>query len=254
MENWQTLIQSFDDRRDIVIPGDAEKTVLYCVQQFIQIAQKSIQDKGVFTVALSGGSTPNAIYKLLSQEPYSKQIDWTKVLLFWGDERSVPPEHADSNYRSAMQAGLASLPIPKEHIFRMQAEKEIEESALQYEQQIGEFVPSKKFDLVMLGMGEDGHTASLFPQTHGLHTMERVVVANHVPQKSTWRMTLTYECIHSAHHISIYVIGANKAEMVKRCLNGKYEPDLLPIQRIGTPHHKALWILDLAAAKALMIS
>jgi 6-phosphogluconolactonase len=151
-----------------------------------------------------------------------------------------------------MEAGLASLPIPKEHIFRMKAEANIEENALEYERKIRELVPSSKFDLLMLGMGEDGHTASLFPHTHALHTKDRLVVGNYVPQKQTWRMSFTYECINSAHYTCIYSMGKNKADTVAKVFTGPRDPDLLPSQRVGTPSHKAVWVLDRDAASKLI--
>lgn len=250
--DWNGNVKCFDERRNIVIPGDKNETIEFCVKQFIQLAKHAISQRGLFTVALSGGSTPNAIYQKLSQAPYRDQIDWTKVFLFWGDERSVPPDHSDSNFHNSLQAGLGALGIPEEHIFRMVAEDEIEENSLAYENLIRKLVPNLSFDLIMLGMGEDGHTASLFPKTHGIHAVNRLVIANFVPQKHTWRMTFTYDLIHQAQAIVIYVIGKRKAEMVERVLVGHYEPEELPIQRIGTSHHKAVWVLDKEACEKLL--
>lgn len=249
--HWKKSIESFDKRRDIIIPGNAEETIQFSTNQFLEIGNEAIQTRGKFCVALSGGSTPNAIYKELSKPTNQKALDWSKVLCFWGDERSVPPDSPENNFHAAMDAGLGKLPLKTENIFRMVAEKEIEENALAYDQLIREKIPSLGFDLIMLGMGEDGHTASLFPQTHGLHTRERLVIANYVPQKQTWRMTMTYECIHLARTICIYVLGAKKAHMVAHVLAGPYDPDQFPIQRIGTPQHKALWILDHEASELL---
>lgn len=251
---WKKSIRSYDDRRDIVVPGDAEATVRYAVEHFLALANKSIDSRGIFAVALSGGSTPKAIYETLSRQPYRDRIAWDKVFLFWSDERCVPPDHPQSNYRMAMNAGISSLPIPQEHIFRMPAEHDAEEGAIVYEMLIRERTPSGAFDLVMLGMGEDGHTASLFPKTHGLHTEDRLVIANYIQQKNEWRMSLTFECINAARHPAIYLIGNNKAEMFKYVLTAPYQPDELPIQRVGTPEHKALWIVDDAAADKMIPS
>lgn len=250
-DDWKKHIHPYDERRDIIIPGDAKETVTFAVEQLIAIANEAIAKRGMFTVALSGGSTPKAIFELLAKKPYCDQIAWDKVRIFWSDERSVPPDHPDSNYHMAMQAGLSTLPISRKHIFRMVAEEDIETGAAQYEELISEMVPSGKFDLIMLGMGEDGHTASLFPKTHGLHSNERYVVANFIPQKNTWRMTLTYNCINLARHIVIYVIGKSKAAMLKFVLTAPYNPDELPVQRVGTSVHKALWIIDKEAASHL---
>lgn len=250
--DWKKHIQNYDERRNIVLPGNAKETVIFAVEQLIAIANESIAERGVFTIALSGGSTPKAIFELLAKEPYCNQIDWNKVRIFWSDERSVPPDHPDSNYHMAMHAGLNSLPIQDKNIFRMTAELDIEASAIKYEELIRTILPSGEFDLIMLGMGEDGHTASLFPKTLALHSVDRLVVANYVPQKNTWRMTLTYKCINSARYIAIYVIGESKAAMLKLVLTAPYNPDVLPIQRVGTPSHKALWIVDKDAAKDLL--
>jgi 6-phosphogluconolactonase len=250
--NWKEKIESFDTRRDIVIPGNAEETVLFSVRQFIQIGKDAILNHGFFAVALSGGHTPLAIFKKLSHPSYRQALDWSKVLCFWSDERSVPSNDPESNYFTAMQAGLASLPMLPENIFRMKAEDNIEENAKAYEELIRKKIPSLQFDLIMLGMGEDGHTASLFPLTHGLHTKDRLVIANYIPQKNTWRMSLTFECIQLANTICIYTIGEKKAKMVVKVLLGPYDPDHLPIQYIGTPSHKALWILDIAASEQLV--
>lgn len=250
--NWKAMIKSFDKGRDIVIPGNAEETILFSVYQLLQIGSEAIQEKGIFTVAVSGGQTPQAIFKELSKPIYQQALDWSKVLCFWSDERSVPPNHVENNYFSAMQAGLSEIHLLPENIFRMQAEENIEENALAYEQLIRQKIPSCQFDLIMLGLGEDGHTASLFPRTHGLHANDRLVIANYIPQKHTWRMSLTYECIHKAKNRCIYVMGTSKANVVARVLLGPYDPDNLPAQRVGIPTQKALWILDKEASSQLV--
>lgn len=251
--NWQHLVRQFDDRRDIVIPGDAEATIEFCVKQFLQIASDSIKNHSYFTVAVSGGSTPVAIFAKLSQQPYRDAIDWSKVIFFWSDERNVPKDSPESNYFSAMQSGVSKLPIPSKNVIRMVAEPEydLEESARSYEKAIIHQMPDKQFDLMMLGMGDDGHTASLFPGTEALNSHGRLAVANFVPQKKCWRMTLTYECINASKHICIYILGKNKADMVFKALSDRNNNENLPIQRVGTSVHKALWILDADAASIL---
>ena len=246
-------IQSWDERRDIYIGGSKEKTICFCVGNFLEIAHLAILKKNKFTVALSGGSTPKAIFNKLSNEPYCNQLDWSKVWLFWSDERSVAPTNSDSNYYMAMKSGLKSLPIAKEQIFRMQAEADIEHGAREYEKLIKQHTSqhSPYFDLVLLGMGDDGHTASLFPNTKALHARDRLVVANHVPQKNTWRMTLTFECINHCSHINIYVLGEKKAGMLKRILIPPDEALTLPSEYLGSKFHRALWIIDDEAAKLL---
>jgi 6-phosphogluconolactonase len=152
----------------------------------------------------------------------------------------------------AMDAGFGKMPIPKEQIFRMKAEEKIEVNALSYENALKGTLHHRPLDLVILGMGEDGHTASLFPQTDGLKAKNRLVVANYVPQKNTWRMTLTFEAINSAQNIVIYVIGASKRQTLKEVFQSEEQIERYPIQFIGTKESKALWILDQQAAAELI--
>lgn len=242
---------TFDKRRKLIIPGSQEETIRFCVQHFIKTANDAIQDHNAFYVALSGGSTPKAIFQLLASDEFQDQINWQKVWLFWSDERAVPPTHPDSNYKMALDSGLDSLGIPHTQIFRMMAENEIEHHAHDYERLINLHIPNCQFDLIMLGMGEDGHTASLFPHTHALHSKNQLVVPNYLPKKDVWRMTLTYHCIHMAKNVTIYVLGSSKADMVKTALNGPINPDEIPIQKIGTDNNPCLWILDLSSSKLI---
>lgn len=242
-----------DSRRQIVIPGDKEQTIDFAVSHWLECATQAIEKNGYFTVALSGGSTPKAIFQRLAQK-HKDSLNWNNVYLFWGDERAVPPSSSDSNYHMAMkESGLESLPLWDEHIFRMQAEKEIQQNALFYEEQVRMNINNLCFDLIMLGMGDDGHTASLFPNTTALKEDQRLVVANYIPQKECWRMTFTYPLINKAKGNIFYVIGENKASMTKKVLQGPYTPDLLPSQAIGTPNSPALWILDTNAASLLEV-
>jgi 6-phosphogluconolactonase len=243
-KNLRNLIKPLDDRRDLAVPGDYQTTLQFCVEHFLFTAQKAIASHGRFAVALSGGSTPKAIYQKLLDPIYQKKIDWTQVLLFWSDERNVSPDSPESNYRLAMEAAFKYLPIRPENIHRMKAEADIVENALAYQNLIHSVLKGSPFDLVMLGMGEDGHTASLFPHTEGLHAQDRLVIANYIPEKNTWRMTLTFECINASNAISLYVLGKSKAAMLKHLLTAPYQPEALPAQRVGSAQNKALWIAD----------
>ncbi len=245
-------LHAFDDRRSLAIPGNREETVTFATEYLLTCAASAISERGVFTLALSGGSTPKAIYTAISNSPASSTVDWAKVLLFWSDERCVAPDSPDSNYLMAMTSGLQDLGIPKDHIFRMRAEENILDNALIYEEAITDHVPGGQFDVVMLGMGGDGHTASLFPHTHGLHTRNRLAIANYVPQLDTWRMTLTFDCINAARNIWVYVLGADKREVLYQVLCGSYTPDSLPSQKLGTSQHKALWIADSDGASKVL--
>jgi 6-phosphogluconolactonase len=246
-----TSIKKFDDRRDVIVGNDKEACLNFAVEHFIKIANDAISKRGVFVVALSGGSTPKAIFQRLASEANNKRIPWEKVRLFWSDERSVGPDNPDSNYKMAMDAGFSKLPIKKDNIFRMKAEKDIEIHAILYEDAIER--KAKVFDLIMLGMGDDGHTASLFPYTQGLEIEDRLVVANFVPQKDTWRMSFTYTGIHNTRNLAIYVLGSSKADMVKNVLTKPLEYEKYPVQNVGTKECKALWIMDKDALKGLSL-
>jgi 6-phosphogluconolactonase len=244
-------IHDWDSRRKLAIPGDAKETLQFCVDHFIESCQAAILQHGAFYVALSGGSTPQALFTLLTHAPYSSQINWQKVHLFWSDERSVPKDHIDSNFHMAMKAGFAEVPIPPEQIHRMKAEADIEKEALSYEELLRLKLPGGRFDYLMLGMGEDGHTASLFPETKALSETTRWVIANYVPQKNTWRMTLSFSCINAANHIVLYVLGKSKQEKLLEIFSSK--SPLYPVEHVGTRANKALWITDTEAAKLLPV-
>jgi len=242
-----TKAYKWDETKNIVIPGDQAATVDFCAKHFIYCAENALQSHGKFFVALSGGSTPKAIYQLLSTS-YVKALPWDKVYVFWSDERSVPPDHQESNYHMTMSSGFSKLPIPPEQIFRMQAENHVKENARAYELLIQKHLKDYPFDLIMLGMGEDGHTASLFPNTEALKETRHDIVANYVPQKQTWRMTMTFTCINKAKNIAIYVLGDAKKETFKQIFQERDPLLLPPAALVGSREHPALWILDLAAS------
>jgi 6-phosphogluconolactonase len=241
----------WDERRNIVIPGDKNTTIEFCVKHFLYCASEAIKHHDKFFVALSGGSTPKAIYDLLASD-YSGALDWNKVYVFWSDERSVAPDHPDSNYHMAMNCGFSKLPIPSKQIFRMQAEDHLKENAALYEQTIGKTLLGHAFDLIMLGMGEDGHTASLFPNTKGLEDKNHLVIPNYIPQKDTWRMTMTFKCINNASNVVLYVIGDSKKETLKKVFKEKDPSLLAPSCKVGTKEHPALWIVDKDASADIL--
>ncbi len=241
-------IQSWDSRRDYIIPGREEETISFAAEHWIHSAKRAIQQRGLFAVALSGGSTPKAIYQRLASD-YKSAIDWSKVHLFWSDERGVGPDHPDSNYRMAMESGLKTLPIPFSQIHRMKGETDLHRAASDYEDLIRRLLSPALFDLVMLGIGEDGHTASLFPHTPAIQEQNRWVAANPVPQKGN-RLTLTFPCINQSAHTAIYALGASKQAIIPLVLNAAIQSPF-PASAIGTPEKKALWILDHAAAHLL---
>ncbi len=235
--------------KKFILPGNTAATLRYAAEHFVTICRAAIQNHGFFTVALSGGSTPKALYEILCKPPYSLEIEWDKVHLFWSDERAVPPTHPESNYGMSMKAGFENMLIPPHHIHRMIAEDQIELNAKKYEEELRYIINGRTLDLVMLGMGEDGHTASLFPETKGLQAKNVYVIANYVPQKKAWRMTLTFEAINDAAHAVFYVMGASKAHMLSHVFTS---PSHLPCQKVGTEDHPSLWIVDEAAAQKLI--
>ncbi len=244
-------VQSLDDRRNLIFPGDYEETIVYCINHFIDLCKKNISEKNYFSVALSGGSTPKSIFQLLCSDQFKNEIEWDKILFFWSDERAVPPENSESNYKMAMDSGIKNMPIKQGNVFRMKAEHDIEKSAKEYEELISKKLNSKPFDLVMLGVGDDGHTASLFPNTEALKEAEKLVVANYVPQKNTWRMTLTFKAINQSKNIVLYVLGDKKKNILKKALFPEPGSTSYPSQMIGSSQNKALWIIDKAAAANL---
>ncbi len=235
-----------DSKRKAIIPGDEEETIKFAAEHFIDCAKSAIKLHGTFFVALSGGSTPKKIYEKLASN-YKKAIDWENVFLFWSDERAADETDPESNYKMAMDSGFSKLKINPSHVFRMRGEGDIIAHASEYESIIKKTLNGRHFDLIMLGVGEDGHTASLFPDTKGLNVTNRLVIANEVIQKKTWRMTFTFSLINSAHNITFYALGKNKESILKEVL---YKDDL-PASKVGTPLHPALWILDKEASSFL---
>ena len=225
-------------------------------EQFASLYEASVMAHGHFTVALSGGSTPKALYALLAEERFSRYIDWSNIYFFWGDERTVPPDDQESNYRMAKLALFDQVDVPAGNIFRMHGESDPAQAALDYEQRLIEFFKGRDdgrivFDLVLLGMGDDGHTASLFQHTAALDEMEKQVVANFVPKLDTWRITLTTPAINAARHVMFLVTGAGKSAVLQEVLEGARQARELPSQLIDPVDGQLLWLLDEAAARLL---
>ncbi len=224
-------------------------------ERFVSLYEAASARQGHFSVALAGGSTPQGLYGLLADEMFSRYIDWSQVHFFWGDERCVPPDHADSNYRMARLALFDHVNIPSGNIHRIHAEKDPFQAADEYEAELYQFFKGRgdqvRLDLVLLGMGEDGHTASLFPGTAALEETERLVVANEVPQLATWRITLTAPVLNAAHNVLFLVSGASKAETLHAVMEGGYRPHELPAQLVEPPEGQMAWLVDEAAGKLL---
>ncbi|HSU68701.1 MAG TPA: 6-phosphogluconolactonase, partial [Tepidisphaeraceae bacterium] len=176
---------------EIKVVPDPAAVAMEGAERFVDAAGQAIEAHGKFSVVLSGGHTPKAMFELLSQEPFRSQVTWEKVEVFFGDERCVPPESEESNYRMARESLLANVPIPGDNVYRIRGEIAPQEAAIEYGQMLKEKFGDGGLDLVMLGMGPDGHTASLFPGTEALHEIKHRVVANFVPKLNAWRVTMT---------------------------------------------------------------
>ena len=227
-------------------------------EYFASAVSVSVEARGVARVAISGGTTPKAMFMLLADRsaPYFARVPWEKLHLFWVDERCVPPTDKDSNYRMTKEAMLDHVPLPASQIHRMEGELDPGEAAARYEAAIrAEFGLDRSgnpvFDLVLLGMGEDGHTASLFPHTAALNELGRIVVANHVAQKDTWRITLTWTVINRAREVAFLIEGAAKAQVVRDVFCGAYDPEAKPSQLIRPASGRLDLLLDAAAAEML---
>ncbi len=238
----------------------AQAEVLYrtAADEFVRAAADAVRNTGSFTVALSGGSTPKGLYSLLASDLALRgQVQWDKVHFFWGDERHVPPDHPDSNFRMAHEALLSRVPIASDQVWRIKAEyDDARRSADEYEETLRNFFKLAKgqlprFDLVLLGMGPDGHTASLFPGTKALHDEQRLAVSNWVGKFYTHRITLTAPVLNNAAGVIFLIQGEDKAPALKAVLEGPYEPDQLPAQLIHPGQGRLLWLVDKTAGGML---
>jgi 6-phosphogluconolactonase len=215
------------------------------------VAAGAIAERGRFTIALSGGGTPKPIYARLATADYRDRIAWEKVHIFFGDERCVPPDDARSNYRMVSQAWFNHSPIPAENIHRIRGEDDPALEALRYEQDIAGLYRSARlpaFDLILLGMGDNGHTASLFPGTTVLRETVRWVVAQYVEVMTTWRVTFTAPLINAARHVAFLAESAGKSQMLWNVLEGPFQPDVWPSQLIQPVSGELHWLVDAAAA------
>ena len=241
---------------EIKVVSDNAELNREAAREFQRTAQSAIAGHGRFAVALSGGNTPRAVYSLLAEQ-HSADLPWDRVHVFFGDERYVPPDHVDSNYRMAREALLSRVPIPPENVHRVRTELDPESAARDYETQLQAFfgvsnqsVP--QFDLIMLGLGDDGHTASLFPGTSALAETKRLVVAVWVEKFKTFRLTLTFPVVNRAAEVLFLVAGQGKAQVLKDVLSPS-AASLLPAQRVQPTDGHLLWLVDHDAARLLQV-
>jgi len=244
--------------REIRILPDGAAIAKRAAQEFVQAAAAAVHMRGSFNVALAGGSTPKALYGLLVNDPTLRsQVPWDKMHLFFGDERHVPPDHPDSNFRMATEAMISKSPLKPEQVTRIKGEyPEAAQAALEYERALREYFKLKdgefpRFDLLLAGMGNEGHTLSLFPGTKALHADGRIVVSNWIGKLCTERITLTASAASNAAEIIFMVTGADKACALKSVLEGHYEPEQLPAQLLQPKNGKLIWLVDAAAGSML---
>jgi 6-phosphogluconolactonase len=237
---------------EIKVVPDAKAVAAEAAERVAQAAERAVAERGRFSIALSGGSTPKALYALLAAEPYRSRIDWARVHVLFGDERAVPPDHKDSNYRMAAESLLTKVPIPGDNVYRMKGElgERVDEAAKEYGLMLKEEFPHG-LDVVLLGMGGDGHTASIFPHTKAVAEKEHRVIGYFAENSSTgksWRITMTAPFINEAREVLVLLAGADKAARLEEVLQGPRDPDRLPIQLIKPVLGKMTWIIDAAAA------
>lgn len=232
-------------------------------ERFVVAAAHAIDARGEFVVALSGGSTPRSMYELLAREPLALRVNWSRVHVVWGDERCVPPEHADSNYRMAREALLDHVPISATNVHRIHGEDDPVVAAASYETTLRALFKTPNgppasasasgtnIDLALLGLGDNGHTASIFPESAAIDEQSRWVMAEYVPAVSMWRVTLTAPILNAAAELLFLVAGGEKAAVLQRVLEGPHRPRELPAQLIAPTHGPIHWLVDAAAAAEL---
>jgi 6-phosphogluconolactonase len=221
-------------------------------ERFISDASSAVRERGIFTVSLAGGSTPKAMYGRLAAPPLRDRVDWNAIRFYFGDERCVPPDHTDSNYGMARQHLLTPLAIPDDHVYRIRAEAEPQVAADEYEDVLRRTLGAEPvLDLVFLGMGPEGHTASLFPGTFVQFDPCRLVVTTFVEKLHANRITLTPHAINGARAILVVAGGESKADALAHVLAGAREPDVYPAQILNPRHGTLTWLVDRAAAGGL---
>lgn len=248
------MTQPRDARRRIEVAGDLQGVAHLAADLFVRLV--GLRPGATFRVALSGGSTPKALHALLAAPPLRDQVEWSRVAFYWGDERSVPPDHPDSNYKMARDTLLSLVPVREDQIHRMRTELPPAEAADDYERTLRDtfkLAPGQlpRFDLIFLGMGPDGHSLSLFPHTEALRVTDRLVVANHVAKLNTDRVTITYPVANNAAVVAFLVAGADKADALAQVFEGPRNVEEYPSQGIAPNDGELYWFVDRAAAAKL---
>jgi len=251
------MMPSERERVHLVVAEDLNGVAQLGADLFAELARKAAAAGHDFAVALSGGSTPRLMHRLLAGAPYRAEVDWSRIQFYWGDDRHVAPDDPESNFRMARETLLDAVPLREEQIHRMHTEETDARTAADlYEQELRQYfhlTPGQlpRFDLICLGMGPDGHTASLFPHTPALHITDRLVVANPVPKLNTDRITLTEPVINAAAAVAFLIAGPDKAAALAAVLDGPRDADEYPSQRIHPSDGDLYWYVDRAAASQL---
>lgn len=236
--------------RYIVAEGEgAQGIAAEAAKRVVRIANEAIKRSDRFSFVLSGGSTPRALFNLLAELNVARRIDWSRTHIFFGDERCVPPDDDQSNYKMAEETLLSKVPVPESQIHRMEGELEPAVAAERYDREIHDAFGLYSaawpvFDLILLGMGPDGHTASLFPGTAGLDVVDRLAIANDVPQMKTTRLSLTVPVIREARDIMLLVGGTDKADAARRALTAPTDIHTTPVQLVRQASGNVTWIFD----------
>lgn len=248
-------------RARVAVLPTREALIESAAHRFVAAAEEAIEASGRFVVALSGGSTPRGLYALLATDAYASRVDWSRVHVLWGDERCVPPDDPASNYRMARQALLDHVPLAEGNVHRIAGESDPAEAASAYERQLRRLfgsptgpprpTPGARFDLVLLGLGKDGHTASLFPGSKAVRETGRWVMAERIAGVPRARVTLTPPVINAAAEVLFLVSGGDKAAMLHRVLDGPWRSDALPAQAIVPAAGRLGWLVDAGAAADL---
>lgn len=245
-------------RREVRCLDDPQALCEAAADEIAAASARAIDARGVFRIALSGGSTPCRLHRTLTSDPYREKIAWDRIEFYFGDERTVHPDHSDSNYRMARDTLLTELDIDPTKIHRMHAEqRNLEAAARNYEEEMASdfsiptMGPPPRFDLILLGMGADGHTASLFPDTTALLETERWVVGNEVPKLGCSRMTFTFPLINAAEQVIFLISGESKAPALVEILEGPLDVSRLPSQGINPVNGSLLILIDEASGRQL---
>ena len=241
---------------EVLVGDDIDETIRIAAGQFAALARKLAAEGKAVNVALSGGSTPRRLFQVLAADPFAELVPWKSVHFFWGDERNVPPGDRDSNYSMAQDLLLSRVSVPKANIHRIPTGNGTAiEAADLYERTLREKLPVAhgvpRFDYILLGLGTNGHTASLFPHRPTVHEQHRFVVADHIEEVSGWRVTLTAQVLNNASQTTFLVTGEEKASVVQQVIEGTRDQDSLPAQIIAPKNGVLSWILDSAAAVRL---